>query len=266
MLAATACWSYFLLDRTPSWHPWLRFAVLGGGLATAVAVALGGGRLPRPALAALAAAGLLAGLGGSLAYTLSTVATAQNGALASAGPATATSRAGGFPGAAGRTSTTPTGGAFSGAPGGGAPPTGARPTGAPSSFVPGSGARSFGRLSGTTTSKALTALLSKDTGSYTWVAATGSSSNAAPIELATGKPVMALGGFTGSDPAMTLARFEKLVAAGRIHYYLGSGLGSGGGGPGGGQGSSEITAWVAKTFTSTTVGGTTVYDLTSPAS
>ena len=104
-------------------------------------------------------------------------------------------------------------------------------------FRPGA-ARGF---AGATTSKALTALLTKDGGSYTWVAATGSSSSAAPIALATGKPVMALGGFTGSDPAMTLARFQKLVAAARIRYYIASGNH---GGPGG-QGVSDITSWVA---------------------
>ena len=262
MLAATAGWSYSLLDRTPNWHPWLRFAVLGGGLVTAVAIALAGGRLPRPALAALAAAGLLAGLGGSLAYTLSTVTSAQNGALVSAGPASAGGRLGGFTGGAGRTGAPPTGGGFPGGAAGGAPPTGTRPTGAPS-FVPGGRTGTPGGFGGGTTSKALTALLAKDAARYTWVAATGSSNSAAPIALATGKPVMALGGFTGSDPAMTLARFQRLVAAGRIHYYLGSGNG---GGPGGGQGISTITTWVAKTFTPTTVAGTTVYDLTSRTS
>lgn len=67
---------------------------------------------------------------------------------------------------------------------------------------------------------------------------------------------------------MTLARFQKLVAAGQIHYYLGSGSrgGPGGTGAGAGAGISTITIWVAKTFTSQTVGGTTVYDLTSRTS
>ena len=87
---------------------------------------------------------------------------------------------------------------------------------------------------------------------------------AAPLELATGKAVMALGGFNGSDRAITPAAFEKLVAAGAVHYYVaGGGGGPGGGGPGGG--SSEIASWVASHFTATTVGGSTVYDLTRPS-
>jgi len=37
-------------------------------------------------------------------------------------------------------------------------------------------------------------------------------------------------------------------------------------GPGGGQGvAAQIASWVASTFKSTTVGGTTVYDLTQKA-
>ena len=89
---------------------------------------------------------------------------------------------------------------------------------------------------------------------------------AAPLELATGKAVMAIGGFNGSDRAITLAAFEKLVAAGEIHHHVaGSGGpgGFGGGGPGGGNG--EIASWIASAFTATTVGGATVYDLTKAA-
>jgi hypothetical protein len=58
------------------------------------------------------------------------------------------------------------------------------------------------------------------------------------------------------------------VAAGEVHYYVaGGGMGGGGfGGPGGRGGNSEIVSWIESTFSSATVGGTTVYDLTSAAS
>ena len=46
---------------------------------------------------------------------------------------------------------------------------------------------------------------------------------------------------------------------GKIHYFIGGGQG---GGPGGGGGSSAISSWVQAHYSSTTVGGTTVYDLT----
>lgn len=82
---------------------------------------------------------------------------------------------------------------------------------------------------------------------------------AAPLELATGRAVMALGGFNGGDPAMTLARFERLVAAGKIHYYVAGG--GFGGGPAGRGGADAIESWVASEFRAVSVGGTSVYDL-----
>jgi 4-amino-4-deoxy-L-arabinose transferase-like glycosyltransferase len=235
MLILTSWWSYRLLERTPSWHPWLRTVVLVAGLVAAVGIVGVGAHLSRPALAALAAAGLLAGLGGPVAYTLDTVMSARTGSLASAGPAVA----GGFGGPQGMQS-----------PGGGGTRSGTRPAGG------GPGTAS--------TSSALTSLLAQDASGYTWIAATGSSGTAAPIELATGKAVMAIGGFTGSDEGTTLARFERLVAAGEIHYYM---PGGNGGGPRGGQGAaSEIASWVSAHFKAVTVGGTTVYDLTQKTS
>jgi hypothetical protein len=59
------------------------------------------------------------------------------------------------------------------------------------------------------------------------------------MELATGGvPVMAIGGFRGTDPAPSLAQFEKLVSEHKIHYYVagGGGFGGGGGGFGGAGG------------------------------
>jgi hypothetical protein len=77
-----------------------------------------------------------------------------------------------------------------------------------------------------------------------------------------GKAVMAIGGWSGSDPTPTLAQFKAYVAAGEIRYFI---VGGAGGGPGGGAGSSsEITNWVTSNFTATSVGGQTVYDLTAP--
>jgi hypothetical protein len=66
--------------------------------------------------------------------------------------------------------------------------------------------------------------------------------------------------------APTLAEFEKLVSEHEILYFVSSGSGSGAGGPVGSSGSgSQITAWVKAHFTANTVGGMTVYDLTTSA-
>jgi hypothetical protein len=110
---------------------------------------------------------------------------------------------------------------------------------------------------------ALVALLSTDTGHYTWVAATVGANSAAGYQLATGAPVMAIGGFNGSDPTPTLAQFEAAVQQHRIHYFIAGGRG---GGPGGGASTSAaITTWIQSTFTASSVDGVTVYDLTVPA-
>jgi hypothetical protein len=115
-------------------------------------------------------------------------------------------------------------------------------------------------------------MLTTNASSYTWVAATVGSQSAAGYQLATGLPVMSLGGFNGSDPSPTLAQFQQYVASGQVHYFIaggGGGVPGGGGGPGGGSGSSttsEISSWVQQHYTATTVDGVTVYDLTAPTS
>ena len=107
----------------------------------------------------------------------------------------------------------------------------------------------------------LVKLLETGASHYSWVAATIDANSAAGYQLATDDPVMAIGGFNGTDPTPTLAQFEAYVAQGRIHYFIGGGFG-----PGGGSGSSsEISQWVEQHFTSTRVDGVTVYDLTQPA-
>jgi 4-amino-4-deoxy-L-arabinose transferase-like glycosyltransferase len=116
-------------------------------------------------------------------------------------------------------------------------------------------------LDGSTSTPALTAALQADAGTYTWAAAAVGSNTASGYQLASGEPIMAIGGFNGSDPTPTLAEFQAMVAAGKIHYFIGGG---GFGGRGGSSGtSSQITSWVTSTFTPTTIGGTTVYDLTT---
>ena len=117
---------------------------------------------------------------------------------------------------------------------------------------------------GSSTNSALTALLAATT--TRWAAATTGAGSSAPLQISSGKAVMAIGGFNGGDNAPTLAQFQAWVAAGDVSYYVSGGAGGGaGGGPGGrpaaGGSSSEIATWVAANFTATTVGGTTVYDL-----
>ena len=117
-----------------------------------------------------------------------------------------------------------------------------------------------GLLGGGTVSSSIVTLLESNASSYTWIAATVGSNNASGYQLESGSPVMAIGGFNGSDPSPTLAQFEAYVKAGKIHYFIGTG--SVGQSSGGSNDSSKIAAWVAKNYTSKTVGGVLVYDLT----
>ena len=101
------------------------------------------------------------------------------------------------------------------------------------------------------------------------MAATTGANTASGYQLAADQPVMAIGGFNGTDPTPTLAQFQRYVAEGKIHYYIGGGGGGFGGRPGGGAGSastsSSIATWVADHYTAKTVDGVTLYDLTAPA-
>src|SRR5262249_17863533 len=124
--------------------------------------------------------------------------------------------------------------------------------------VPGGGAMG-GLLNASTSSAAVTRLLKEDAGDYTWVAATIGSNSASGYQVATQLPVMPIGGFNGSDPSPTLSQFKALVAAGKIHYFIGGGgLGGPGGMSAGSSAASAISTWVANHFSSTTVDGVTL--------
>ena len=278
-VALTGVWSFALLQRSPDFYPWIGPLVLIAGLGVAaLLVALPA--LRRAEVAAVVAAGLLVALLGPAAYAIDTAATPHSGAIPSAGPTVAVGfgpRGGGRGGAFGGGGGTPFGG-FGGQGGlGGQGSQGG--LGGQGGFGgqggPGGGGAGGvgGLLNAGTPSAELVALLQRNSQDYTWVAAAVRSNSAAGIQLATGDPVMSIGGFNGTDPAPTLQQFQQYVSEGKIHYFIADGGlgrgGFGGGGFGGGGGSStasEISSWVEQNFTATTVGGTTVYDLTSASS
>ncbi|MHC9294058.1 glycosyltransferase family 39 protein [Mycobacterium sp. LTG2003] len=114
----------------------------------------------------------------------------------------------------------------------------------------------------------LTATLAADSDNYTWVAAVVGSSNAAGYQLSTGAPVMAVGGFNGTDPAPTLDEFKGYVESRQIHYFIRSRMmmgGFGGHTPSGSREAAEIAQWVETHFTPITVENVTIYDLTQRA-
>jgi 4-amino-4-deoxy-L-arabinose transferase-like glycosyltransferase len=252
-IAGTAAWAWALLDRSPSWLPWLRVVIVIAAVGAAALILAGPAvravtARSRTALAvAPVSLALIAGLAGPLAYSIDTSATAHTGAIPSAGPSVAGS-SGGPGGAAGS--------GRGGSPASAGGPAGRQAGGAPAGI--GGGFGGSGNVS-----RALSKLLEAGASGYRWAAATVSSTSAASLELSSdGVPVMAIGGFTGSDPAPTLTEFKQFVSQHKIHYFVTSGSGGGRGGNSGD--SAQITSWVEAHFTAKTVGAMTVYDLTAP--
>lgn len=295
VLAVTVGWSWLLLARSPDWYPWLRTTILVGGLVAAALLALSP-RLPRSAGAAVLALGAAAALAGPVAYSVHAAATAHNGGVPTAGPAVAGgvgTRPGGpgdgpgapgggqpagvgpdrQPGAAlnGRQPVQPGRPGQSGQSGGPGQPGQPGQSGGPGQ--PGQPGQPGGRgqdnqpggngglLDARVPSAQLRELLERDSDSYTWVAATVGANNAAGYQLATGDPVLPVGGFNGTDPSPTVAEFQRYVTDGEIHWFIGGGGFRGANG--GSSASSEIAAWVAETFEARTVDGITIYDLSS---
>ena len=248
-VALTSATAGVLLGRSSDFLPWLRWVVLLAGLLAAAALAAGP-RLPGRLGLVAAASAVVVAVAGPASYAVQTAATPHTGSIPSAGPTAAEGL--------GRPGRLPRNG-FPGGPPTGMPPMGQppqqgqRPAGAPTGAGPG------GLLQASDPSAEVVSTLTEDAGDYTWVAAAVGSNQAAGYQLATEQPVMAIGGFNGSDPSPTLAEFKVLVAAGEIHWFVGGG----GFGPsqGGSSTSSAIAAWVEETFSARTVEGVTLYDL-----
>lgn len=144
------------------------------------------------------------------------------------------------------------------------PHTGAIPSVGPArAGGPGGGVHRGGLLSSPTPHPDLVRLLSIDSDQFTWAAAIVGSNNAAGYQLAAGTPVMAIGGFNGTDPSPTLEEFIALVDTGRIHYFiLGPTMMMGHQSTSGAQQPAAIREWVQARYPEVSVDGTAVYDLT----
>ncbi|MEX3102650.1 MULTISPECIES: glycosyltransferase family 39 protein [unclassified Streptomyces] len=284
-VVSAAAWGYVLLNRTPDYLPWLKWLVLVGGLTGALGLIFAG-RISRQLALAAASVSLVAALGGPTAYTISTLQEGHTGSIVTAGPAGASMMGGrgGFGGGGMRggmgggmpgqnqqgngTNGFPGGGAFQNR-GGQAPQGQGFPGGGSATAEGGMRGGAGGLLNGASVTSEAKKLLTTDSDQYTWVAAAIGAQNAASYQLATGDPVMAIGGFNGTDPSPTLAQFKKYVEEGKIHYFISSGSGGGGRGMMGGSStgtSSQITSWVEANFQKVTVGSATFYDLTQKAS
>jgi 4-amino-4-deoxy-L-arabinose transferase-like glycosyltransferase len=192
-IAVSAVAAYFLLERSPTFLPGVSVAIVAVGIAAAIAIVVAGH--PRLALAA-AVAGIAVVLVGPAAYSAQTMATAYSGGDPQAGPPAERAFVNGFPGFPGSPTAT---GDDDRQP---RPPVGFTQRGA--------GALSQSALD----------YLATNRGSARWIVAAQSSNEAAPIQLVTGQPVMAMGGFNGSDPAPTLDQLKSYIAGGQLRFVL----------------------------------------------
>ncbi|MGZ6793483.1 MAG: ArnT family glycosyltransferase, partial [Mycobacteriales bacterium] len=163
-LLATSLWTFRLLLRTPAWHASLRPVLLLAALAAAAAL-LWLPLLRDRAVPAVAAVALLTSLTTPALASVATASVPHSGAIPSVAPSSGRGP-GGF----------------------GGPPRGGRAPGGIGSL-----------LDASPPSAELVAALRAGASSYTWVAAAVGSNAAAGPQLATGLPVMAIGGFNGTD-------------------------------------------------------------------
>ncbi len=284
-LAVTAALAWVLLRRTSDWLPWLAPVVVAVAVVAAVLL-LVVDRLSKAFATGAVLLALIAGLAAPTAYSIATAATTHSGAIPSAGPVGA-----GFPGGHGGpgrggansawskansgTKASGTGAAVGNTSGASANSPGTSPGTGASANSTGSGANAApggmhgGMFGNSDPSAKVVTALKANASDYTWVAATIGSDNAAGYQLATDDPVMAIGGYNGTDPAPTLAQFETYVAQHKIHYFIdGSVMGGmrGGSSFSATEASTEISNWVKAHFTAQTIDGATVYDLTAPVS
>jgi 4-amino-4-deoxy-L-arabinose transferase-like glycosyltransferase len=243
--AGTGAYAFWLSSSVSGVPAWLRWTVLGAGLLAGVVLIVRGlpgisRGLGRSLAAVALVAGLVAGLSVPSVLTVNTVNASATGSLVQV------AGTGGM-------------GGGQGGPGLGGQQTGSQSAASPSADGTAQGSPSGGMgglLTGSEPSTELSEFLAQDAGDYTWMAAIIGSNNASGYQLSTGQPVMAIGGYNGTDPAPTLAGFQEYVAQGRIHYYIAaSNLADQD------DSAARIAEWVEQNYTAQTVDGTTVYDL-----
>ena len=283
LATTTATAYYYLATAASDWLPWLRWVILAVGLLTSVALLVGVDRVRTRSGRSLATvvliAAIVSGALGSASWALASVGNSYNGSIPSSGPVAASGMNGmggggmggsGGPGGQSQSSTTTdasssdssSSSSNSSSSGESSSSSTTDSTASSDSSAQDSSQGSAGGgggMSGQASSE-LTTLLSKTTTTYS-AAMTGASS-AASLMVASDTDVLDIGGWMGSDPYPTLAQFQTMVKNGEITYYISGGQG---GGPGGSDSStaSAIATWVQENYTATTVGSSTVYDLTA---
>ncbi|MEU9167384.1 glycosyltransferase family 39 protein [Streptomyces sp. NPDC048420] len=216
-IAVSTVWAVVLLQRVSGSGTLYTVAEVVAGVAGAVAVIglLLGRFTTRQRLTGIAAlAAVVALLAGPAAYSASAAGSSTNGTNPTAGPST--------------------GGGMGEGMGSGRRPSGSM--GRPQT------GRTGGGMGGTEVSSAMITYLKQNQDGATWLVAVATDQTASSIILESGRPVISMGGWSGSDDAMTLAKLKSLVKSGKLHYIVVSDSGQG-------SSNSEISTWVKKNGT-----------------
>ncbi|MFF4500782.1 ArnT family glycosyltransferase [Streptomyces sp. NPDC001401] len=250
-IAVSSVWAIVLLQRVSGSGTLYTVAEIVVGVAGAAAVlGLPAGRfMKRQKLLGFAAlAAIVALLAGPAAYSASAATTASsNGTNPTAGPNTGGGMGGGPSGSKGGAPSTsgskPSGNAPSGSSSGqsmGQPPSGSSSNSSSSKGSSSSSKTGGGQMGGgTQVTSGMITYLKKHQDGATWLVAVATDQTASSIILESGQPVISMGGWSGSDNAMTLAKLKSLVKSGKLHYIVVSSSG-------GQSTNSEISTWVKK--------------------
>ncbi|MFE6822771.1 ArnT family glycosyltransferase [Streptomyces sp. NPDC057690] len=275
-VAASSVWAVVLLQRVSGSGTLYTVAEVVAGVAGAASViglllARFTKRQRLMGVAALAA--VVALLAGPAAYSASAATSSTNGTNPTAGPSTggmggmgggggqrpggagsgpgtdsadAPSGSGdgqemGQPPSSGGDSTDDGGSTGSGTTGSGTTGSGTAESGSTESGITESGSaegRTGGGMGGgTQVSSAMITYLKKNQDGADWLVAVATDQTASSIILESGEPVISMGGWSGTDNAMTLAKLKSLVKAGKLHYIVVGDSGQG-------SSNSEISTWV----------------------
>jgi 4-amino-4-deoxy-L-arabinose transferase-like glycosyltransferase len=259
-LLLTAAWQLHVLQIYPQWAATLAPLLIGSIVAAillvpalAIMLALrrrkagdeqegsGGGYqtvlsnyrslVTRRVASVVATGALLALLAAPFAWSATTTLAAGNSMMPSAGPTASRTGFGGR-------------GGFGGFPGsfnpGGFGNRGDRNGVTPDGSLPNAGAPG---QPGEIASSNLISFLQTNNDGYLYLVAVSSANEASSIALETGQPVLAMGGFSGSDPAMTPEKLQELISSKQLRFVIG------GGGFGRGMSSTTVNSWVQSNCT-----------------
>ncbi|MEW2400388.1 glycosyltransferase family 39 protein [Streptomyces sp. NPDC046862] len=257
-VAVSSVWAVVLLQRVSGSGTLYTVAEIVVGVAGAASVLglLLGRFTKRQRLIGIASlAAVVALLAGPAAYSVSAATTAStNGTNPTAGPNTGGGMGGGGGTGGGQR---PGGNASSGNASSGSssrsmgqPPSGNAPSGSASGSGSSSSTESEsdratggGGMGGDTqVSSEMISYLKKNQDGATWLVAVATDQTASSVILESGEPVISMGGWSGSDNAMTLAKLKSLVKSGKLHYIVISDSGRG-------SSNSGIATWVKKNGT-----------------